>query len=84
MTVQRLKATAETRKLLSNKMAKLPWVHGPGLVRRTYNSSKGRRMVNVWTKELQNYRILLLISWASWATLCLIFRGEHSVSFEHL
>ena len=29
--VLRLKATAETRKVLSNKMAKLPWVHGRGL-----------------------------------------------------
>ncbi len=50
--VPRLKATAETRKLLSNKMAKL---HGRGLdtfyPRKACNSSKGRRMVNTWTKE---------------------------------
>ncbi len=43
----RLKATAETRKVLSNKMAKLPWV---GLdtfyPRRACNSSKGCRMVD--------------------------------------
>ena len=50
--VLRLKATAETRKVLSNKMAKLPWVHGRGLdTRRACNSSKGRRMVSAWTKE---------------------------------
>ena len=53
--VLRLKATAETWKLLSSKMAKLPWVHGPGLdtfyPRKACNSSKGRRMVNAWTKE---------------------------------
>ena len=31
---------------------KLPWVHGRGLdTRRACNSSKGRRMVNAWTKE---------------------------------
>ncbi len=52
--ILRLKATVETRKL-SNKMAKLPRVHGRGLdtfyPRRTYNSNKGRRMVNAWTKE---------------------------------
>ncbi len=55
LTVLKLKATAETRKVLSNKMAKLPWVHGRGLdtfyPRRACNSSKGRRMVNAWTKE---------------------------------
>ncbi len=55
MTVLRLKATAETRKVLSNKMAKPPWVHGRGLDTfypiRACNSSKGRRMVNAWTKE---------------------------------
>ncbi len=54
LTVLRLKATAETRKLLSNKMAKPPWVHGHGLdtfYPRACNSSKGRRMVNAWTKE---------------------------------
>ncbi len=31
LTVLRLNVMAETRKLLSNKMAKLPWVHGCGL-----------------------------------------------------
>ena len=48
----RLKATAETWKVLSNKMAKLLWVHGRGLdTFYACNSSKGRRMVNAWTKE---------------------------------
>ncbi len=51
----RLKATAETRKVLCNKMAKLPWVHGHGLdtfyPRRASNSSKGCQMVNAWAKE---------------------------------
>ena len=60
MTVLRLKATAETRKLLSNKMAKPPWVHGRGLdtfyLRRVCNSSKGCRMVNAWTKEAYEHR----------------------------
>ncbi len=36
-------------------MAKLPWVHGRGLntfyPRKACNSSRGRRMVNAWTKE---------------------------------
>ncbi len=54
LTVLRLQVTAETQKLLSNKMAKPPWVHGHwrGLdTRRVCNSSKGRRMHNAWTKE---------------------------------
>ncbi len=38
--------------VLSNKMAKLPWVHGRGLDKEELcNSSKGRQMVNAWTKE---------------------------------
>ena len=60
LTVLRLKATAETRKVLSNKMAKLPWVHGRGLdtfyPRRACNSSRGRQMVNAWTKEALEHR----------------------------
>ncbi len=47
---------AETQKLLSNKTAKLPWVHGRGLdtfyPRRTCNSSKARQMANAWTIRL--------------------------------
>ena len=48
---KRAKATLE----IHNKMAKLPWVHGRGsdtfYPRKACNSSKGRRMVNAWTKE---------------------------------
>ncbi len=44
-----------SKKLLYNKMAKPPWVHGRGLDtflrRRAFNCSKGRRMHNAWTKE---------------------------------
>ncbi len=52
--VLRLKATAKTRKLLSNKMANISLHGSMGVVQIHFipcNSSKGRRMHNAWTKE---------------------------------